>query len=271
MTRLPPFIRRAFGGAQPEGVVLLYHRVTELESDPHHLAVSPARFKSHLDAIVRLGVPMSLAAMLDAARRGSLRAGAVAVTFDDGYADNLTSAAPLLAEAGVPATIFLSTGAIVNGREFWWDELERIDPCPAQCSGTRAPRQAHRPLVAEEVKALAAIPGITIGSHTVNHPSLAALPPEAQYLEIARARSTIEALIARPVELFAYPFGGRDDLSAETIGAARRAGVTIACTTIGGRVTRATDPMLVPRAVVRDWSADEFARRFAGWAGVPAR
>jgi peptidoglycan/xylan/chitin deacetylase (PgdA/CDA1 family) len=209
--------------------------------------------------------------MLDAARQGALPAGAVAVTFDDGYADNLANAAPLLVEFGVPATMFLSTGAIVNGCEFWWDDLERIDTRRPQGSGARAPRHTHRPLVAEEVAALASMPGITIGSHTVNHPSLAALPPEAQYHEIAQARETLEALIARPVEFFAYPFGGKDDVSADTISAARRAGVTIACTTIGGPVTCATDPMQVPRAVVRDWSADEFARRFARWTGVPAR
>lgn len=248
--------------------MLLYHRVTDLEPDPHRLAIPPDRFKSHLDAIVRFGVPMSLAAMLDAARQGALPAGAVAVTFDDGYADNLANAAPLLVDAGVPATMFLSTGAIVNRREFWWDEYERN--CPQE-SGACAPRHTHRPLATEEVAALASMPGITIGSHTVNHPSLAALPPEAQYREIAQARSMLESLIARPVEFFAYPFGGADDVSADTIRAARRAGVTIACTTMGGPVTRATDPMRVPRAVVRDWSANEFARRFARWTGVPAR
>jgi peptidoglycan/xylan/chitin deacetylase (PgdA/CDA1 family) len=51
---------------------------------------------------------------------------AVAVTFDDGYADNALEALPILEEVGVPATFFVSTGAIGNAREFWWHELERL-------------------------------------------------------------------------------------------------------------------------------------------------
>ena len=48
----------------------------------------------------------------------------MAVTFDDGYADNLTHAAPLLAEHGVPASVFVVTGYVGSGRSFWWDRLD---------------------------------------------------------------------------------------------------------------------------------------------------
>ncbi len=50
---------------------------------------------------------------------------AAIVTFDDGYADNATIALPILEEENVPATFFVSVGAVESGREFWWDELER--------------------------------------------------------------------------------------------------------------------------------------------------
>ena len=50
----------------------------------------------------------------------------MAITFDDGYADNLQVAAPLLAERGLPATFFIVSGTIGSGREFWWDELEGL-------------------------------------------------------------------------------------------------------------------------------------------------
>jgi peptidoglycan/xylan/chitin deacetylase (PgdA/CDA1 family) len=56
---------------------------------------------------------------------GTLPADAVAVTFDDGYADNLTAAGPRLEAAGVPATIFVVAGALGRAREFWWDEIAR--------------------------------------------------------------------------------------------------------------------------------------------------
>ncbi|NTZ42338.1 polysaccharide deacetylase family protein [Altererythrobacter sp. SALINAS58] len=58
--------------------------------------------------------------------KGVLPSNAVTITFDDGYRDNFTSAAPLLAEAAVPATIFL-TGDMIGRRDgFWWDELARM-------------------------------------------------------------------------------------------------------------------------------------------------
>jgi peptidoglycan/xylan/chitin deacetylase (PgdA/CDA1 family) len=59
-------------------------------------------------------------------REGDLPDGAVCVTFDDGYRDNLYVALPLLERYGVPATCFLTTGRFGRDREFWWDELERI-------------------------------------------------------------------------------------------------------------------------------------------------
>jgi peptidoglycan/xylan/chitin deacetylase (PgdA/CDA1 family) len=300
MSSLASYVRRLRSASQPGGVVLLYHRVADLDRDPQCLAVSPARFASHLATIVRAGVPMSLQALLSHSRSGTLPAGAVAVTFDDGYADNLTNAAPLLVDAGVPATMFLSTGAIVNESEFWWDELERAmtagtidnhtydDLCQAlrpmraeeretvlagiaaRGGITRSPRESHRPLREDEVATLAAMPGITIGAHTHSHPSLAFLPVDVQRAEIAESRRELERLTSRPVDSVAYPFGGTQDVSSDTIAAARSVGMTIACTTTGGRVNRQTDHLAVPRAVIRDWTGEEFAQRFTEWTGVAA-
>lgn len=50
----------------------------------------------------------------------------MAVTFDDGYADNLHNAKPALEAAGIPATFFVALGYVTSQREFWWDELEKI-------------------------------------------------------------------------------------------------------------------------------------------------
>jgi peptidoglycan/xylan/chitin deacetylase (PgdA/CDA1 family) len=57
--------------------------------------------------------------------RGTLPDKAVAVTFDDGYVDNLREASPRLASARVPATLFLATGFVGQRYEYWWDELAR--------------------------------------------------------------------------------------------------------------------------------------------------
>lgn len=102
-------------------IILAYHRVTRLPSDPHQIAVTPDNFRAHIDYLrqhcqcVRLEDDWA-----------GLRAPAVAVTFDDGYADNLLQALPILEAAGVPATFFISTGHLGTRTEFWSDELERL-------------------------------------------------------------------------------------------------------------------------------------------------
>ena len=57
---------------------------------------------------------------------GPLSQPLIAITFDDGYADNLYHALPLLEKHGVPATVFVCTGPVTQGAEFWWDTLERL-------------------------------------------------------------------------------------------------------------------------------------------------
>ena len=105
----------------PPFIILLYHRVTELPADPEMLAVSPGNFRRHMEfikqqfRIVRFEEEWS-----------DLKKPAVAVTFDDGYADNVLEALPILEEVGVPATFFVSTGRIGTGKEFWWHRLEGI-------------------------------------------------------------------------------------------------------------------------------------------------
>ena len=102
-------------------LVLLYHRVTTLESYPYLLAVTPAHFRAQMKylranfSVLRFGEEWA-----------SLSKPGVVVTFDDGYADNLLEALPILEELDVPATFFVATGPIAAGTGFWWDELESI-------------------------------------------------------------------------------------------------------------------------------------------------
>ena len=70
--------------------------------------------------------PIALDELVDSVANGSLPPRSVAVTFDDGYADNVTRAQPLLEQNAVPATIFLATGYLGTDRAFWWDELATI-------------------------------------------------------------------------------------------------------------------------------------------------
>jgi peptidoglycan/xylan/chitin deacetylase (PgdA/CDA1 family) len=111
----------ATGLIDPPVVVLLYHRVTDLPADPDLLAVSPDNFHRQL---AYLKVRFPLVRLED--DWSMLREPSVAITFDDGYADNVLEALPILESVGVPATFFISTGNIGTDNEFWWDQLERI-------------------------------------------------------------------------------------------------------------------------------------------------
>jgi peptidoglycan/xylan/chitin deacetylase (PgdA/CDA1 family) len=104
----------------------MYHRVARLEADPWGLAVSPRHFDEHLDVLRRHARPIPLVGLARAHQEGRIPRRAVAVTLDDGYADNLFHAKPLLVQHGVPATVFVTTGQIGRPEEFWWDELERL-------------------------------------------------------------------------------------------------------------------------------------------------
>ncbi len=126
----PPRLRRLARGLRaalsPRAVVLLYHRVADDPLDPHDLAVSPANFDEQMRALRDFGAVLSLTELERGVADRRLPRRAVAVTFDDGYADNLLAAKPILERHGIPATVFVTTGTIGRAREFWWDELQQL-------------------------------------------------------------------------------------------------------------------------------------------------
>jgi peptidoglycan/xylan/chitin deacetylase (PgdA/CDA1 family) len=241
----------------PSGTVLLYHRIIERPGDSLGLCVSPAHFAEHVEILRRREV-----VPLDA-----VGAGEVAVTFDDGYADNLRAAELL---GGLPATLFVSTGHVQEGRPFWWDEVRRTlatgeGPLrlrdrawpgrsdverrylgawlqglpPADIDALLAdllawagvdpgPEPDDRPLTIEELRTLP----WTLGAHTRDHPSLRALPPDEQRAQIERSRDDLAAWTGKQPTAFSYPFGAPGgDFDATTERLVRAAGFTRAVTT----------------------------------------
>lgn len=102
-------------------VVLIYHRVTSLSTDPQLLAVTPENFRAHI-AYLKKNFPI----IRFEDNWSQVKQPAVVITFDDGYADNLYQVLPILEEFDVPATFFISTAYLGDHTEFWWDELERL-------------------------------------------------------------------------------------------------------------------------------------------------
>ena len=289
-------------------IILTYHRVADLDRDPQLLVVSKARFEAQAAMLSTRYRVVSLSSLATDLTKHRLQNRTVAITFDDGYADNLTNARPVLERHMLPATVFVSSGYIGGEQEFWWDEAERITlgresdvrwnalmppekdahreyldlmselhPLPALIRekalaearrrfGIEAGvRSAYRPMTALEVAELDASPLLEVGAHSADHEVLQLLEGAHQRTAIERDKAELERLCGRDIDLFSYPYGGRDDYGPETVSIVREVGFRAACANFPGLVKPSSDVFQLPRFVVRDWEADELARHIDAW------
>lgn len=108
----------------PRCTVLGYHRVASERVGYREICVAPETLRAHVRHLTTHGYDvLTLAEYTDyLAGRRRLTRDSVLLTFDDGYRDNFTEALPILRAAGVPATVFVVTGAI-EGPPLWWDRV----------------------------------------------------------------------------------------------------------------------------------------------------
>jgi peptidoglycan/xylan/chitin deacetylase (PgdA/CDA1 family) len=143
---------RVLGGA----IILGYHRVANVSLDEYDVCITPQHFEEHMDVVRKFTHPISLSKLVQHLKVGSLPAKSVAVTFDDGYADTLYQAKPVLEKYQIPATVFVCTG--YAGKEFWWDELARLvmssrqDPRALRLRGGESSFQWNQPIVSSDAK-----------------------------------------------------------------------------------------------------------------------
>lgn len=191
----------------PPPLILAYHGVADVPAhrDPEGLFISARLLRGQIRRLKRWGYGfLSFGDMAAAVAQGRA-AGHVALTFDDGLADNLEQLAPLLRdEGGLPATVFVTTS---------W--MGRAHPSVPYA----------RNMTPDEVRALSAA-GVEIGGHTVTHPDLTTLGFEAARAEVADGCAELAEIVGGPVDTFAYPFGYA---SAEATRAVAAAGVRAAC------------------------------------------
>lgn len=174
--------------------VLVYHAVgTSAYGDHLGLnSVTPEMFRMHLDL---LGSLVTRPLLPLAISEDELN---IAITFDDGYADNLYVAAPLLVERSIPFTVFV-TSDFVRGR----------------ANGFLSP---------DDLKQLANTPGASIGAHGRSHCKLTQCSQEELRAELEDSKRYLEDLVGRPVTTLAYPHGATDQRVRD---AAQRAGYEI--------------------------------------------
>jgi peptidoglycan/xylan/chitin deacetylase (PgdA/CDA1 family) len=212
--------------------ILCYHNVAVAPPEARFklLDVSPDKFDRQLWTLRRLGLRgVSMGDGIARLRNGTAR-GCVAFTFDDGYADTLTTAAPILKRYGYRATCYVVSGAL-GGYNRW--DSQYLQETKALISR----QQLDEWLAA----------GMEVGSHSCSHPRLHELPSDAAREEIAQSRVTLRDMLGVPIEHFAYPFG---DFTADTVELVRGAGYTSAVTVLPGVARASDDRLRLPRILV---------------------
>lgn len=114
-------------------------------------------------------------------------------------------------------------------------------------------------LTEKDCQELAQSKYITIGAHTVSHPSLVKLSFEEQQIEIKASIACLEKLLQRKIEMFSYPFGVEGiDFNEDTIAVCKEAGIKKAASTNAGLWIEELDPYKIPRNGIRNWGLYEF-------------
>jgi peptidoglycan/xylan/chitin deacetylase (PgdA/CDA1 family) len=217
-------------------VVVTFHRVSAAP-DARGLSVSPAAFERYCRFFRRHFRVAPLRDLVTALERGEPVAGCLAITFDDGYLDNYEQAAPVLARLGLPATFFIVTQWMASDVVPWWD----------RDAGTRHPWMTW-----DDVRALRRR-GFDIGAHTRTHVDLGRVSGAAAREEIGGARRELQAQLAEPVDLFAYPYGGVRHLAESNRELVRAAGFRCCCSCHGGLAPPGADPFRLRRVAVSSW------------------
>ncbi len=120
-------------------------------------------------------------------------------------------------------------------------------------------RKGNFTVSAEDCKKLGESKIISIGAHTISHPSLAALSSEEQEREIQTSIDCLSRILGRSITLFSYPFGVPGvDFNENTIDICRRCGILKAASTESALWDMSVNPYKIPRKVVRDWGISEF-------------
>lgn len=228
--------------------ILTYHAIDERDSV---ISVSPARFRSQMEALGRLGMRgVSLAEAFDHLdRAGHFPADAVALTFDDGYRSVYEEAVPVMTSMGFSATLFIATRVVgMTGSE----------ACEINAD-------IDRDLMSWDQMAELAREGFEIGAHSMNHPDLRQVAGVELDAQVVKSGQYIAETIGRPVQSFAYPYGYFDDTTRAAVSGAYR----FACTTRLGHVSPGDDRLTLKRLDAYYLGREEiFSRACMGGLGA---
>jgi peptidoglycan/xylan/chitin deacetylase (PgdA/CDA1 family) len=196
--------------------ILFYHRVAD--EYPNPWSISCDGFRQQIDWLQDNFDLISLQETQRRIRNGNDRP-AVAITFDDGYADNSSFALPMLIERNIPVTYFVTTYHTAHGKPF---------PHDVDC---------NQPLATNSIESLRALAnaGVEIGGHTRTHIDLGKGLSDEQLLdEVIGATKEMESMIDTTIHYFAFPYGQRENLDPRVFQLLLDNGFSGVCSAYGG-------------------------------------
>lgn len=214
---------------------------------------------------------LSLEALLTTEERGVL------LTFDDGFANNVRQALPVLEEFEAPALFFVTTRHVVDPRDWLPSVRTALKTAGVDVGGqgpvelpARIPPEMAADLFdgmsTEELRTAAAHPLVTIGAHGLTHPRLTELSGEELTKEVEGSRRLLEGLTGRTVDLFAYPYG---DYDRRVLEAVENAGYRAAFAENSRRLGRR--PFEIPRVGLYSSNAAYLSLKLSGLYRRPLR
>lgn len=234
--------------ATPRITVLLYHRVCDDARD--NLSVGVGQFERQMRLLREHCDVLSIEQVLATGSVRRSRRPQVAVTFDDGYLDNFQNAVPILRRHRVPCSFYVSTGIVATDRRFPHDE-RRGNPFIPTMNWDQLRRMRAW--------------GFTIGSHTVGHIDCVAESQARVREELAQSRADLVRELGELQPIFAYPYGGPNQMNDERLALVQAAGYTACLSAYGGSNIGAVDRWKVLRRGIHwEFSDAAFLRECLG-------
>jgi peptidoglycan/xylan/chitin deacetylase (PgdA/CDA1 family) len=217
-------------------VVVAFHRVRDdLPGNP--VTCTTREFREYCVFFRKYFRVVSLAELFRRLDAGEDVSRCLAITFDDGYTDNLEVVAPELQRLGLPACFFVATDYIGTARVPWWDEEYGVKT---------------RWLTWEQVRALHSA-GFEVGGHTCNHVDLGLVSGQEARAEIEGSRQRLQQELGTPVRFFSYPYGRRHQMLPENVAHVRAAGFDACFSAYGGSIRPGDDRFALLRTPVTPW------------------
>jgi len=225
--------------AGPTWTILYYHAIRNEQREA---------FADQMNVVGRLATAVPLQEM-PAAARGKRYC---SITFDDGFENTIQNAVPELAKRKLPATIFVTSGAMGSAAD-WWPES--------------SPEHKEKIAAAQQIQSLPS-DLITIGSHTLTHPKLPLLSETEAKRELSESRMQLEKLLQRRITLFSFPYG---EFTPALLELCREAGYERVYTSLPGNALCNPTAFAVGRvsAEPSDWPLEFHLKVLGAYAWLP--